>query len=63
MKEPSEPKGTRDYATLKADLEKGLSDLAAGRVKDFDVAVVIKRGRELDQTIAEVRSRFADITS
>jgi hypothetical protein len=28
---------------LKADIEKGLADLAAGRVEDFDAARIIKR--------------------
>jgi len=34
-------------AALKADIDKGLADLAEGRVKDFDVARIIERGRKL----------------
>jgi DNA-binding FadR family transcriptional regulator len=32
---------------LKADIEKGLADVAAGRVKDFDLTRIIERGRKL----------------
>lgn len=32
---------------LKADIETGLADAAAGRVKDFDRARITQRGREL----------------
>ena len=32
---------------LKADIDKGLADVAAGRVKDFDAARVVERGRKL----------------
>ena len=32
---------------LKADIDKGLADVAAGRVKDFDSARIIERGRKL----------------
>jgi hypothetical protein len=32
---------------LQADIEKGLSDLAGDRVKDFDRARIIERGRKL----------------
>ncbi len=32
---------------LKADIGKGLTDLAEGRVKDFDVARIIERGMKL----------------
>lgn len=32
---------------LQADIEKGLRDLAEGRVKDFDANRIIERGRKL----------------
>jgi antitoxin ParD1/3/4 len=32
---------------LKADIDKGLADVAAGRVKKFDAARIIERGRKL----------------
>ena len=32
---------------LKAEIEKGLADVAAGRVKDFDSNRIIERGRKL----------------
>lgn len=34
-------------AALKADIAAGLADIAAGRVTDFDVAKIKKRGRQL----------------
>ena len=34
-------------AALKDDIEKGLADVAAGRVKDFDADAIIARGRKL----------------
>ena len=34
-------------AELKADIAAGLADIAAGRVTDFDVAKIKKRGRQL----------------
>jgi antitoxin ParD1/3/4 len=34
-------------AALKADIDKGLADLAEGRVKDFDANNIIERGRKL----------------
>ncbi|MCY7305089.1 MAG: ribbon-helix-helix domain-containing protein [Rhodoferax sp.] len=37
----------QEFASLKADLDKGLADLAAGRTKDFDLKRVVKRGRKL----------------
>lgn len=37
----------KDMEALKADIDKGLTDLAEGRVKDFDTARVIARGRKL----------------
>ena len=36
-----------DYAALKAELDKGLADVAVGRTKDFDPAKIIARGRKL----------------
>ena len=32
---------------LKADIDQGLADVAAGRVKDFDADRIIDRGRKL----------------
>ena len=37
----------QELAALKADINKGLADVAAGRVKDFDRADIIERGRKL----------------
>jgi antitoxin ParD1/3/4 len=37
----------RELAALKADIDKGLADVAAGRVKDFDAGKIIARGRKL----------------
>ncbi len=37
----------QELAALKADIDKGLADLAAGRVKDFDAERIIERGRQL----------------
>ena len=34
-------------AALQADIDKGLADLAEGRVKDFDANNIIERGRKL----------------
>ena len=36
-----------ELAALKADINKGLADIAAGRVKDFDKKKIIARGRKL----------------
>ncbi len=36
-----------ELASLKADIDKGLTDLAEGRVRDFDAARIIERGRQL----------------
>jgi antitoxin ParD1/3/4 len=36
-----------ELAALKAYIDTGLADLAAGRVKDFDPARVVERGRKL----------------
>jgi hypothetical protein len=32
---------------LQADIDKGLADIAAGRVHDFNMAQIIARGRRL----------------
>lgn len=32
---------------LQADIDKGLADLAKGRIKDFDAKSIIERGRKL----------------
>ena len=37
----------KDLAVLKADIDKGLADVDAGRVKDFDTASIVARGRTL----------------
>ncbi len=37
----------QELAALKADIDKGLADVAAGRVKKFDAARIIKRGKAL----------------
>jgi antitoxin ParD1/3/4 len=34
-------------AELKTEIDRGLADLAAGRVKDFDAERIIRRGRKL----------------
>jgi antitoxin ParD1/3/4 len=36
-----------ELAMLKAEIEAGLADVAAGRVKDFDATRIIARGRKL----------------
>ena len=36
-----------ELAALKADIDKGLADVAAGRVKDFNTDRIIARGRKL----------------
>ena len=35
------------FDSLKADLDKGMADVAAGRVNDFDAAKIVERGRKL----------------
>lgn len=45
MTEDDRPKAS--FAALKADIYDGLSDIAAGRVKDFDPASITERGRKL----------------
>ena len=37
----------RELEALKADIDRGLADLAAGRVRDFDAGRIIERGRKL----------------
>lgn len=37
----------KEFAALRADIDKGLADLAAGRVKDFDAKAIMARGRKL----------------
>lgn len=37
----------QELAALKADIDRGLADVAAGRVKNFDPDAVIERGRQL----------------
>ncbi len=37
----------RELSALKADIDKGLADVAAGRVKKFDADSIIARGRKL----------------
>jgi antitoxin ParD1/3/4 len=36
-----------ELATLKADIDLGLADIAEGRVQDFDVDRIVERGRKL----------------
>jgi antitoxin ParD1/3/4 len=37
----------QELASLKADIDKGLTDLAEGRVKDFDASRIIERGKKI----------------
>jgi antitoxin ParD1/3/4 len=37
----------QELVALRADINQGLADVAAGRVQDFDVAAIIERGRKL----------------
>ena len=37
----------QQFAALKANLDKGLADLAAGRTKDFDIKRIVKRGTKI----------------
>ena len=37
----------QELAALKADIDRGLTDLVEGRVQDFDAARIIERGRKL----------------
>lgn len=36
-----------ELTSLKADIDKGLADVVAGRVKDFDAERIVARGRKL----------------
>jgi antitoxin ParD1/3/4 len=40
----------QEFTSLKSDIDKGLTDLAEGRVQDFDVGKIIERGRKLLST-------------
>ena len=37
----------KEMEALQADIDQGLSDVAEGRVKDFDASRIIERGRTL----------------
>jgi antitoxin ParD1/3/4 len=37
----------QQMTALKADIDRGLADVAAGRVEDFNVDSIIQRGRKL----------------
>ena len=37
----------QELTALKTDIEQGLADVAAGRVKDFDTKQIVARGRKL----------------
>ena len=37
----------QELTALKADIDKGLADVAEGRVQDFDADRIIERGRKL----------------
>jgi antitoxin ParD1/3/4 len=37
----------QELALLKADIDRGLTDLVEGRVQKFDAARIVKRGRKL----------------
>ncbi len=37
----------QELAALKAEIDRGLADVAAGRVRDFDADRIIERGRKL----------------
>ncbi len=37
----------QEMAALQADIDKGLTDLAEGRVKDFDARPIVERGKKL----------------
>lgn len=36
-----------ELASLKSDIDRGLTDVAEGRVQDFDATRIIERGRKL----------------
>ena len=37
----------QELSALKMDIDRGLADLADGRVQDFDAARIVERGRKL----------------
>ncbi len=37
----------QELTVPKADIDKGLADVAAGRIKDFDSKMIVERGRKL----------------
>lgn len=37
----------QELSALKANIDSGLADVASGRVKDFNIAQIIERGRKL----------------
>jgi|SRR3954449_2481791 antitoxin ParD1/3/4 len=37
----------QEFVALKTDIDKGLADLAAGRVRDFDAERIMDQGRKL----------------
>jgi antitoxin ParD1/3/4 len=37
----------QEFVALKAEIDRGLTDLAEGRVREFDAARIIERGRKL----------------
>ena len=37
----------QEIAALKSDIDKGLADVAAGRIKNFDKKKIVERGRKL----------------
>lgn len=45
----------QELAALKADIEKGLADVAAGRVRSFDKAKIMARGEEVISQILTLR--------
>lgn len=48
-----EPPPKQECVNVKADLDRGLTDLAAGRTQNFQVAKIIKRGRTLAGTLTK----------
>jgi antitoxin ParD1/3/4 len=37
----------KEFALLKADIDKGMADIASGRVRNFDAARIVKQGKKL----------------
>ena len=37
----------QELASLKSDIELGLTDIAEGRVRDFDITRIVEQGRKL----------------